>query len=228
MNASAVARVLGAVALVLLLASVAGQLVRFILEIDQLKRWIALFYLDGERNIPTYFSALLVLVAALLLAIIAVLGQRQNVPHATKWAVLSVGFLVMGFDEAFEFHERLISPIRGLLGDGNLSIFHFAWTLPAIALVFFLGLYFARFLLQLPANTRSRFCFAAALYLGGAIGIELIGGSYAKANGQQSLAFSMIATLEECLEIAGLIFFIWALIKFFADRYPEVQFRFEA
>jgi hypothetical protein len=40
--------------------------------------------------------------------------------------------------------------------------------------------------------------------------------------------YSMIAVAEESFEMAGLIVFIWALMKYCADNYKEVRFRFEA
>jgi len=115
-----------------------------------------------------------------------------------------------------------------MLGDGDLGIFYFAWVIPGIALVLVLGLFFLRFLLSLPATTRRRFLIAATLYLGGALGVELIGGQYAELHGFESFTYSMIATVEESLEMAGLILFIRALLKYCAESYKEVGFRFEA
>jgi hypothetical protein len=37
----------------------------------------------------------------------------------------------------------------------------------------------------------------------------------------------MIVTVEESLEMTGLIVFIWALLKYCADNYKQVRFRFE-
>jgi len=228
LNPAAIARVLGAVAFLLVLASIGGQFSRFALGHDYLKGLVPLFYVNAEQNIPTYFSVLLMLFAALLLAVIAVLNGKQKIPHVSKWAILSFGFLFMAFDEAFQFHERLSSPVGTLLGDSNLGVFYFAWVIPGIALVLVLGLFFLRFLLHLPATARLRFLMAATLYIGGAIGVELIGGSYAQLHGRQNWMYSMIATVEESLEMAGLIVFIWALLKYCADNYKEVRCQFEA
>lgn len=67
---------------------------------------------------------------------------------------------------------------------------------------------------------------AATLYLGGAIGVEMAGGRYAELHGTNNWTYSMIVTVEESLEIAGLIVFIWALLKYCTDNYKEVRFRF--
>jgi hypothetical protein len=127
----------------------------------------------------------------------------------------------MAIDEAFQFHERLNIPVGTLLGDGSLGIFYFPWVIPGIALVSVLGLYFLRFLLHLPAATGLSFLMAATLYIGGAIGVELIGSSHAELHGYENLTYSMIATLEESLEMAGLIVFIWALLNYCADNYKK-------
>jgi hypothetical protein len=219
---------LGAVAYLLVLLSVGGQLLKFMLGPAFLPRLVSLFYIDVEHNIPTYFSVWLLLCAAFLLTVIARLSVQQRRPHVSKWVILSFGFLFMALDEAFQIHERLNIPIGTLLGEGSLGVFYFPWVIPGIALVFVLGPYFLRFLLHLPAATGLSFLMAATLYIGGAIGVELIGSRHAELHGYENWMYSMIATLEESLEMAGLIVFIWALLKYCANNYKEVRFRFGA
>ena len=212
------AAVLGAAVLLLLLLSVAGQFATYVLEHAFLTELAPLFYVDQEHNIPTYFSVLLILLAAFLLAVIARNKGRQSLPHASKWMILAFGFFLMAIDEAFEFHERLNIPVGELLGDGAIGVFYFPWTIPAMALVVVLGLYFLRFLFALPAATRFWFVMAAILYLGGAIGIELIGSRHAELYGYENWTYSLIVTLEEGLEMAGLTVFIWALLSYCAEN----------
>jgi hypothetical protein len=181
-----------------------------------------------EHNLPTYFSVLLILFLTLLLAVIATLNLKHRMPHASKWVILSFGFLCMAFDEAFQVHERLNIPVGTLFGAGSLGVLYFPWVVPGIALVVVLGLFFLRFLLHLPVPTRFRFLMAAALYVGGAIGVELIGGRHAELHGYENWAYSLIATLEESLEMAGLIVFIWALLSYCAGNFKERPFRFGA
>lgn len=188
--------------------------------------FVPLFDVDHEKNIPTFFSVVLLLIAALLLAVITRLKQNQSAPHASKWAILTAGFMLMAFDEAFQAHENLVAPVKALLGNGNLGIFYFAWVIPGIAVVVTLGIFFLRFLLYLPASTRIRFIVAGLLYVGGAIGFELIGGRYAELHSELTLTYNMIATVEESLEMTGVIVFIWALLMYIADDYKEVTFQF--
>jgi hypothetical protein len=61
----------------------------------------------------------------------------------------------------------------------------------------------------------------------GGIGCELIGGWFAELHGTANLTYATITTVEESLEMAGVIIFIWALLVYIADNYKEVRFRFE-
>lgn len=217
---------LGVIAFLLVLFSIVGQFSKLML--GHVTALVPLFYVDIEQNVPTYFSVMLILFAAILLAVIAMLTRKQKMPHQSKWLVLSCGFLLMAIDEAFQFHERLNIPIGSLLGNGSLGIFYFPWVIPGIVLVFVLGLYFMRFLFHLPAVTKFRFLLSAILYIGGAIGVELIGSHHAELYGYENWMYTMIVTLEESLEMAGLIVFLSVLLKYCADNYSVGRFQFGA
>lgn len=182
---------------------------------------------DAETNVPTFFSVLLLLISSLLFGFITWINWKSTAPYLDKWAILSLGFLYIAYDEAFQAHERLIEPIRELLGNENLGVFYYAWVIPGIIVVLFLTVFFFRFLQDLPNKTRTRILVAAVLYVGGALGIELLGGYYAEIHGTLSLRYTMIVALEEGLEMAGLIVLIWALLKYCAEMYQTVKFCFE-
>lgn len=238
LDPSRVARVLGTIACLLVLAHLGGQFSKLELGHGSLKGLIPLFNLSAEQNIPAYFSVLLILIAALVLTIIATLERQRAMPHAAKWVVLAVGFLCMAFDEAYSIHEKLMMPLREWMGvtdpvgtvkgESVLGIFYFAWVIPGIAIVLLVGLYFLRFLLHLPASSRYRFVGAAAVYLGGAVGCELIGGRYAEVYGYDNWTYTLIATAEETLEMAGMIAFVWALLKHCAESYQYARITFVA
>jgi hypothetical protein len=211
-------RVLGAVALLLVLLSIGGQLSTYLFTNPVLAGLAPVFYVDVEHNIPTYFTVVLLLIAASLIGVIAIHHGKQESPRVSEWVVLSLGFLFMALDETFQFHEGLNIPVGALMGDGDLGVFYYPWVIPGIALVFVLGLYFLRFLQDLPAGFRFRFLMAAILYIGGAIGVELVGSHHAGLHGSENWTYSMIATLEESLEIAGLLMFMWALLDYFAVK----------
>lgn len=227
LNPSSIARILGAVAFFLVLASVAGQLTVYLTGHEQVYGLVRLFNVDTELNLPAFFSTFILVFAALLLAVITVLEKKRMTAHISHWAVLTFGFLLMAVDEAVSLHEMLVEPTRKLLGDDNLGAFYFAWVIPGIVIVLVLALYFLKFLLHLPAKTRFTFLLAAIIYLGGAISFELIGGRYAELHGSHNLTYNMFATIEESLEMAGVIIFIRALLIYIASNFKEVHFRLD-
>ena len=224
---STVARVLGGFTLVLVLASLAGQLSRYFAGHDFVYGLVPLFDLDGERNIPTLFSVCLLAGAALLLAVIALLKNNQGAADVSRWVLLAIGFLCMAADEAWSFHEQLIEPVRGLMGGESFGIFYYAWVVPGIIMLLLVAPIFVRFLLRLPAPARYLFLSAAALYIGGVIGVELVGGAYAETHGTHNMTYSLITTVEENLEMAGVILFIYALLNYIADNYTDVSLSFD-
>lgn len=224
---SSVSRSLAAIAFFIVLTSLAGQFSTYFLGYGRLYGLVALFDVDLEQNIATLFSVLLLLCATLLLAIITLLKKQQKARDVTKWAILSFWFLLMSIDEAWSLHEELTEPIRRLLGRESAGIFYFAWIIPGIVLVSVFALFFLRFLLRLPQKTRRAFLGAATLYITGTIGIEAISGSYAEVYGYETFAYNFMATVEESLEMAGIIWFIYALLKYLADYYSEVALQFE-
>jgi hypothetical protein len=65
----------------------------------------------------------------------------------------------------------------------------------------------------------------AALYLGGCLGIEALGGGYDAAHGYDNLPYNLLTTLEEGLEMAGLVVFLSHLLSYVGRQFGEVSFR---
>jgi hypothetical protein len=179
---------------------------------DHLDKYpIRLFDLDWEQSVPTLFSTLLLLSIALVLLFIAS-EQRSRRQPAVAWRMLALVFLFLAADEGLEVHEavsRLITRFFHPTG-----ILFFAWVIPYGILTVLLGTLFFRFLLSLPARTRRLFILAATLYLGGALGMELLGAKLASTLGDDNPTYALIAGIEENLEMLGAILFLYALLRF--------------
>lgn len=113
----------------------------------------------------------------------------------------------MSLDEAIEIHEYL-----GWLVDGE-GVFYFAWVIPAGAIVAALGLFYLPFLRRLPAGTRWRFVAAGAIYVGGALLMELPLGYWVEHHGDDNLGYGLIDWVEETMELAGLSLFAVAIAR---------------
>lgn len=222
LDPASVARFLAVIAITLLALSVAGQISTYFLGHPTVKGFVQLFNVDAEKNIPTFFSILLMIAISQILIIITRFKIITHGMHRLEWALLSVGFLYLAFDEAFAIHEILNRPGRRLLDDTEFGIFFFSWVIFGIFIVCLLAIIFSRFLVHLPPPARSRFLISGGLYVGGAIGCELIGGAYMEKH-SWSFGYSMIATLEEGLEMAGLIVFIWTLLEYCRETFSELR-----
>ena len=147
-----------------------------------------------------------------MLAIIGYIKNSIDSRYSSYWKILSLIFLFICLDEACSIHEIFNSPMRKLFNASGF--FYFAWVIPAFIflVIFFLG--FWQFLKALPQKTRNLFIKAGTLYVGGALGIELIGGYYAAISAKNTITYFVLATLEESLEMLGIVVFIYALLSY--------------
>ncbi|MGB3585591.1 MAG: hypothetical protein WBA23_03570, partial [Tunicatimonas sp.] len=122
-------------------------------------------------------------------------------------------------------HEMLNLPLREFLGTNWL--YYIAWIIPGALITLGLGIYFLKFLIKLPPETRKQFIIAGSVFVGGALGVELLGGSYAFYYTQDSFSYTMIATLEEFMEMTGIILFIRALLLYLLNHTPNLSIRLE-
>lgn len=181
------------------------------------------FNLGGEGNIPAGFSTLLLLMNAFLLAKIACSSRGISRKY---WWVLGCGFLIMGADEWFALHERLVQPTAALLNflglrTGHLGPLAFAWVAPAMVLLACLAWVFFPFIAAMPRLLRRRCLLAATVYITGAVGLEMAGGWWFESNGNVfDPVYVMLAQLEELLEMCGMLLFAGALADVL--RYPAV------
>lgn len=88
-----------------------------------------------------------------------------------------------------------------------------------------IALVFIKFIIHLDGKTRTMFLVAGVLYVGGAIGFEIIENLYADAYGQD-IMYSMLQNLEEGMEMAGIIVFIAALLGYIGGNYGSLHFNF--
>lgn len=209
-------RILALVAAGLVVASLAGSVSAHVLGHGRLLGLVPLLALDVEGNVPTLFATLLLLLAMALLAMTAVLEHRAAARDRRYWTLLAGVFALLAADEAMAIHEQLSAPLRALLGAGPFGLFHFAWVIPGFMLVAVAGVVFLRFLLRLPSPTRARFVVAGTLFVGGALGLESLSGAWAASHGSVNLGFALLTTVEEALEMAGVIVLIHALLDYLA------------
>ena len=214
-------------ACMLVVASVAGQVMKYIFGHPKVFGLVPMFNVSQEQNIPTLFSVLLLISCSVLLSLIFYLHRKQVVGLKMYWATLATGFVYMAIDEFTQLHENVGILFLPLIGDHSHGFLYYSWVVPAFALIIFLASFFSNFLFNLPKATSVSFIIAGTIYLTGLLGIEMLGGYYHELHGNENLTYSLISTLEESLEMLGLILFIRALLDYLSVHFSEIIINFQ-
>ena len=181
------------------------------------------FDVDAERSLPTFYAFYTLQACALLLYAVAHITKISRGKFVRHWQLLSLIFVYLSFDEALSFHERPIGTLQKLLNaEGFL---HFAWVIPAAFLLAIFLLGYAKFILALPKATRRLFLIAGSTFVGGALGMEMIGGKILSMQ-LPRLAYILAVTSEEFLEMLGIVIFIYALLSYLKSKLLNVEILF--
>jgi len=177
--------------------------------------YIDRFNMNEETSVPTWFATILLLASSGLLWMTGTIKALAKDVFARYWKVLAVIFLVLSIDEGSSIHEILSVLVGTALGIQE-GIFYYAWVIPVLFLLIVLGFWFFKFWQNLSLSIRWLVFWAGLLYIGGALGIEMLGSYYVTKLGGYDFNYFLLVAVEEGLEKLGLIVFIYALIKYLA------------
>ena len=166
---------------------------------------------DSEDSFYTWFSASLIFLNAAMLYLIGVTVRTGR----WSWLFLAGIFAVLSADEAMSFHERASGILSGMIGAGG--VFYFAWVIPALVLCGLGALAYIPFLKRLGRPYAGLFILSAALFIAGAVGIEMVAGVIVQDGGTSSLAYRLATNVEETLEGVGMVVFLYTLLRYFFE-----------
>jgi hypothetical protein len=228
-----IALVLILVAVFLILVSVVAQFIALSLGIAN-SRTFGLLFVGEDESIPAWYSSIMLLFCSVLLAVIAYAKKVAGGRYSLHWRALSAIFLFLSVDEGIRIHEKM-APLGRLMLEGvGLSggFIIRAWVVPAAILVLIVALAYLRFIVALPQKTRNLFLLAGLLFVGGAMGMELLSDLYVTlSGGVDNMSLWQIALriaipyAEESLEMLGVIVFIYALMLHLSAQAEEVRIR---
>lgn len=161
----------------------------------------ALFDLDEEQSVPTWYSAALLGFAALLTAAVTAARRRTRDRDAAGWMLLTCVMTYLSFDEVAGVHETVnsLAPIN--------------WTVPFGILAIVIGAILLPFLKRQPARTRWEFVAAGVVYLGGAAGVELVTSQFFDESNKRQFLYALITPIEEGMEMFGAVIMIHTLLR---------------
>lgn len=185
--------------------------------------YISVFGVRNEGKIPTWYSASTLLFCSFILAIIAFAKKVRHDAYLLHWIGLAIIFLFMSFDEATEIHGRISVRLQSALN--TQGVLYFAWVIPAIVFLIIFGVVYFRFLFALAPRTRHLFLIAGIVYISGVLGMEMVGADYVWRNGS-NVTYGIMATVEEILEMSGIVVFIYALLDHLETYVKEMVITF--
>ncbi|WP_137161477.1 hypothetical protein [Blastococcus sp. CCUG 61487] len=167
-----------------------------------------LFSVDDEANIPTWFSVILLAAIAATSLGIGVLQRSRRAPLHRYWLGLAAVFGYLSLDELSVVHEELIWQIGDLADSGG--VFTHAWVVVGGPLVVVFALVYLRFLWRLPRHIAQLLVLSGALYVGGALGLEMAGGPHVGFN----TTYVLLTGGEEFLEMVGAAVCLYTVMRY--------------
>ena len=238
-HAKTVGRALITAVLLINFASLAARVARYAWGYEGVLKPLRLLDAGAENTIPTWFSSAQLLLCSVLLAAIAVAQKRSGGGYGRHWGVLSLIFVLLSVDEEASIHEalgatleRLLAATTGFEPGGPISFF---WVVPAAAFTLVVLLAYLRFIVHLPGATRRLFLLAGALFVLGALGMEMLeaqvvsasgsGADFENARGLAKIVVGLLTSVEETFEMLGVTLFVYALLAYIGSYMGDISVR---
>jgi hypothetical protein len=220
------ATALAVVIIVLSVVSFVGEIVSdFVIVdnkyVDRIVEWIDV---NREGSIPTWYGTITLASCAVLLGLIAVDAARHRKPFPFHWAALGVIFALLSVEEILGVHSEATGRLRELVSITDGPGYAIALALIALVGLAIVALLFGRFYLHLPARWRTWFTIAAVIYAIGVFASDAVGDYLITSAGEPTLAYDIVLTIEEALEMTGVLIFIVMLLEYIRTFVGTVTF----
>lgn len=199
------------VGILVILSMLGTVMVHFLPDFPLRDLFAGKFALHQEQTVPTLYSSLALFFCSVLFWVIAQHKAQLKDKYTTSWKALSVIFTYLALDELLSLHESFSKPLHQL---GVNGILYNAWVIPGVIVVGIFCFIFYRFFKHLPRYMQRLILLSMSTFIGGAICVEVVGGYYEYLNGRQNLGFALLTTIEESMEMVGVIIMIHALLLY--------------
>jgi hypothetical protein len=204
-------------------ASVASILAKYYYN-DRYYQITRFFDAGIEDNIPTIYSVIALAFAGFVCFLPASVSKLKSEIDRKHWLVLGCVMLFLAFDEGATIHEMIGSHFHDHFESGGYL--YWLWVVPyGVLTAWFAAAYFP-FLMRLPSKTRLGLVLSGAIFVGGAIGVEMISAAEyeaAREAGVRSLRYYLLYSLEEFLEMFGIALFVYYVLDYAAHLTPAIQ-----
>lgn len=178
-----------------------------------------MFDLDGEANIPTWFSSGQLLAIAIILWVVAIYGRRPERPSRAFLLTVGTGFLLLSADEVVQLHEG----ITGLMGSRYLDWIPSMLGAHKTTVLLCLGISLVAFrLVYADLRAAWRWSPRGCLVAIAGCGIIVLGGCVLESVAYRllepgSLAYKIEVSVEEFFEMSGATLILHSVSRFALD-----------
>lgn len=196
---------------------------------------IALFNMVEERSLANFISATALLAAALVSTLAALSCRNGSRALRRGWWASSVILLFLAIDEGAGIHDLLSG--AGQRAMDSHGLFFIGWVAPYMVLAVATGMILLPFIWKLPRATMSRLMAAGIVYIGSAMGMEMLEGLLMEqsVNGAALSAVNMevinhtvimvvLVSIEEVGEMFGVALALRALLMHIVSYCPNWSF----
>ncbi|MGB5636529.1 MAG: hypothetical protein WBM44_29490 [Waterburya sp.] len=173
------------------------------------------FNLNEEQNIPAGYSSIILLLCSVIIYFISLEKKNLKDRYYRHWLWLSIIFSYLAVDEAISIHEDL--KLRFLFEKEHI-LYSDSWVIVFSILVAIFIFTYRRFLQHLPQATRKMFIISGCIYIFGSAGMEIVGSFTQEFYGKASMIHAMATTIEEFLEMIGIVVFINTLLSYIGSE----------
>ena len=132
------------------------------------------FALTSENNLPTWYTTVVMLAVAFAAAVAGWLARSRSRAMAVRWWIFAGLFALLSLDEMAALHERL-EPLGARILHPT-GFFYFVWVVPGIVLAAVVVVAVLQLARALATPVRRELVLGIALFLGAALGLEMLGG----------------------------------------------------
>lgn len=189
--------------------------------LDRIVEWLDV---NAEGSVPTWYATITLMACSLLAFVIAVDAMRRRRPYRSHWAAIAVAFALLSLEEILGIHSEATRVLREFVSISDPGPYALALGAIAIFGLALVVLVFGRFYLHLPARWRTWFMVGVVIYAAGVIGTDAVGDYLMSETGGTTLAFMAAVTIEEFLEMTGVLIFIVLLLDYVQTFVGPVSF----
>lgn len=223
-------RILILIVFLLLLGHLAALYTKHIASEQYGMLWV--FHFDSEANIPALYSFVIIMACGALLWATASLHEVRIKQQTRFWKTLSCLCIIAALDEFTGFHQVLTTDSLKLLGDFTADGYlYFKWIIPYCLFFALMTAFLLNQFIRLPIHTKLTFLLGGTIFFVGAILFEMLGGHYLVTHPGESkytsLNYALLATVEELLEMIGIIIFLYGIMKFYIKHAEQEKLEFK-